>query len=106
MISQPAEKAMATSVIPMQAEGCMIATYVSSGGSFDLEIETEKTYLITMMTSSEASARVLSITNRGGFIQKLEIASGSYQGYFTETISNGHWQLNCTYYTILKIICF
>lgn len=106
MISQPAEKAMATSVIPMQAEGCMIATYVSGGGSYDLEIETEKTYLITMMTSSDVSARVLSITNRGGYIQKLEIARGSYQGYFSEVIEDGHWKLSCTYYTMLKILCF
>lgn len=97
---------MATSTIPMQVGSQLIATYVSAGSTYDLEIETDKTYLITMMTSSDVSARVLSISNRGGYIQKMELAKGSYQGYFTETINSGHWQISCTYYTMLKIICF
>ena len=97
---------MATSTIPMQAGSRFIATSVNGGGTYSLEIETDRTYLITMMTSSETSARVLSITNRGGYIQKLELAKGSYQSYFTESIQNGNWQLSCTYYTMLKIICF
>ena len=95
---------MATSIIPLSVDSKIRKIYVYAGGSLELNIEAEKTYLIHMMTSSETSGRVLVIARRGNYISKLVLSSGSYQTYFTETLSNNVWHITCQYYTMVDVI--
>ena len=81
-----------------------MATYCNAGGTFDLPIENDKHYLITMMTSSNSSARAILISRRSNEVELLELGAGSWQTYFTETLSNNTWHLSCNYYTAIKIV--
>ena len=78
----------------------------SAGDPFTLDIDDGKSYLISMMTSSVESARIIAITRRSSYIKLLELAKGTYQTYFTESISNNKWTVNCTYYTVIRCIEF
>ena len=93
---------MATSTIKEATN--VRATYCTAGGSFDLPIENDRHYLITMMTSSNASARVILISRRSNEVELLQLGAGSWQSYYTESISNNTWHLSCNYYTVIKIL--
>ena len=80
--------------------------YVQGNGSADVQIGNEKAYLITMVTSDNESGRAIVIMRRGSNISLLEVAKGSYQSYFTETLSNNVWHIECRYYTMVSIIEF
>lgn len=81
-----------------------ITTECRGNSSFDLPIENDKHYLITMMTSSATSARAILISRRDTFVELVELGAGSWQSYFTETLSNNTWHITCSYYTIIKIV--
>lgn len=80
---------------------------VSANTSFVLDIEEGSTYLISHMTSSDASARLIMIMRRYTDCQLIELGKGSWQSYYTETLANGKWTFaNGGYYTILNYIKF
>lgn len=80
---------------------------VSSNESFVLDIEENSTYLITHMTSSDSSARMIMLMRRSGYVSMLEISKGSWQSYYTETIANSKWTFaNGNYYTVINYIKF
>lgn len=98
---------MAISNIPNMADGKYFRKiYVQGNGSADVQIGNEKAYLITMVTSDNESGRAIVIMRRGSNISLLEVAKGSYQSYFTETLSNNVWHIECRYYTMVSIIEF
>lgn len=98
---------MATSTIPITTDNKHFKKiFVQGNGSADLQIGNDKAYLITMMTSENTSGRVIVITRRDSYVSLLEVAKGNYQSYFTETLSNNVWHVECRYYTIVSVIEF
>ena len=82
-----------------------IGTSVSANTTFELSIEDNHSYLITHMTSSDESARVILIMRRSTYIRKFELSVGSWQSYYTETIADYKWKFsNGNYQTRINII--
>ena len=96
---------MATSSIPMPTVQ-RIKADVSGGSSYTLSLEDGHSYLIHMMTSSNESARAIVISRLGNYYKMLELEKGSYQSYYTESLSSTAWQLSVTYRTVVNILDF
>ena len=96
---------MSVSNIPRAAEGRFKYVNIPSGGTFDLTLsQTDQRFLITMMTSSNTSYRSLILFRRGSYSALAELAAGSYQGYYTETLSNNVWHIQATYAITMTIL--
>lgn len=84
-----------------------IAQSVASNATYELSIEDNHSYLITHMTSSDESTRVILISRRATYVRKFELAAGSWQSYYTETVANNKWTFaNGSYVTMINIIDF
>ena len=84
-----------------------VNTSLSANTTFELSIEDNHSYLITHMTSSDESSRVIMIMRRGTYVRKFELAVGSWQSYYTETLADNKWTFaNGSYQTRINIIDF
>lgn len=78
---------------------------VNSNTSFTLTLEDDHAYLVTMMTTSTTSLRCVIISRRTTYVQELELAAGSWQSYYTESISGNTWTFTAgAYYVNLCIL--
>ncbi len=84
-----------------------VHTAVNANTSFVLNIDDNTTYLISHMTSSDSSARLILIMRRTTSVKMFEIAKGSWQSYYTETLADNKWTFaNGNYYTVINYIKF
>lgn len=59
------------------------------------------------MTSSDESTRVILISRRATYVRLFELAKGSWQSYYTETVGNNKWTFaNGSYVTMINVIDF
>lgn len=84
-----------------------IAQSVASNSTYELSIEDNHSYLITHMTSSDESTRVILISRRATYVRLFELAKGSWQSYYTETVANYKWTFaNGGYMTMINVVDF
>lgn len=84
-----------------------IAQSVTANSTYELDILDNHSYLITHMTSSDESTRAILISRRSTYVRLFELAKGSWQSYYTETIADYKWTFaNGGYQTMINIIDF
>lgn len=81
-----------------------INTGVNANSSYSLDLNDGDAFLIHQMTSSDVSARCIIVSRRDTYYEKLTLAAGSYQTYYSETLGNGKWTISPSYYTVLRIL--
>lgn len=75
--------------------------------TYEITLDADSTYLISHMTSSDTSQRLIMIMVRNNNYGVLELGKGSWQSYYTETIANGKWSFaNGSYNSIVNYIKF
>ena len=73
---------------------------VLPGTSYSVSLRHGYSYLISFMTSSNASMVIYGITRNNNDIAKAELYKGSYASYFTDAIADNKWTLTAQSYGI------